>query len=179
LQGSAPSSHNILQSQSCLLAKNRFSVNGLAVVHGRLEIVDGPVVDIDFDQDGPIPDVNTSDYRPLLVSRDDIQKWPFVSDEEPNQALSASTQISEIRDKPLSRSGAAGRPSSKHLVENELIRRLESDQQPADSLKAEAESLSDWLKFKHPNEARMTAKTIENAFRTELNQRVARKIPLK
>jgi hypothetical protein len=35
LQGSAPSSHNILQSQSCLLAKNRFSVNGLAVVHGR------------------------------------------------------------------------------------------------------------------------------------------------
>src|SRR5664280_894010 len=36
LQGSAPSSHNILQSQSCLLAKNRFSVNGLAVVHGRL-----------------------------------------------------------------------------------------------------------------------------------------------
>jgi carbon monoxide dehydrogenase subunit G len=26
-----------LQSQSCLLAKNRFSVNGLAVVHGRLD----------------------------------------------------------------------------------------------------------------------------------------------
>src|SRR5665647_192038 len=39
LQGSAPSSHNILQSQSCLLAKNRFSVNGLAVVHGRLIIL--------------------------------------------------------------------------------------------------------------------------------------------
>src|SRR5664280_833688 len=35
LQGSAPSSHNILQSQSRLLAKNRFSVNGLAVVHRR------------------------------------------------------------------------------------------------------------------------------------------------
>jgi hypothetical protein len=31
-----------LQSQSCLLAKNRFSVNGLAVVHGRLDIVGFP-----------------------------------------------------------------------------------------------------------------------------------------
>src|SRR5450759_2360038 len=48
LQGSAPSSHNILQSQSRLLAKNRFSVNGLAVVHRRLFTQPGSIATYPF-----------------------------------------------------------------------------------------------------------------------------------
>ena len=140
--------------------------------YAKVEIVDGPVADI-FDQDdGPIPDVNTSDYWPLLVSRDDIQKWPFVSDKEPHQGLSGPTQIPEISDKTLSHSGAPGRPSSKHLVEIERSRRIASGQQLAKSKIAEAKSLSDWLVSTYPKEARMTAKTIGNAFSNELNKRV-------
>jgi hypothetical protein len=80
--------------------------------YAKVEIVDGPVVDIDFDpeKDGPIPDVNTSDYRPLMVSRDDLQKWPFVFDEESHQVLSAPAQISEIPDKTRAL-GSSKRPN--------------------------------------------------------------------
>ena len=145
--------------------------------YAKVEIVDGPVVDIDFglEKDVPIPDVNRSDYRPLLVSRDEMQKWLFVSAEEPDQPHPAPTQIPEIADKTLSHSGAAGRPTSKHLVEIELIRRIESGQKLAISKIAEAKSLSDWLASTYPKEARMTAKTIGNAFPKELNKRVVEK----
>jgi predicted flap endonuclease-1-like 5' DNA nuclease len=37
LQGSQASSANTLQNQSEVFAKNRFTINGLTVVHGRLE----------------------------------------------------------------------------------------------------------------------------------------------
>jgi hypothetical protein len=36
LQGSQASSANTLQNQSEVFAKNRFTINGLTVVHGRL-----------------------------------------------------------------------------------------------------------------------------------------------
>jgi hypothetical protein len=85
-----------LDSQPAKIKYPIGDINGYA----KVEIVDGPVVDIDFDieKDVPIPDVNTSDYRPLLVSRDDLQKWPFVSDEESHQDLSAPAQILETAD---------------------------------------------------------------------------------
>jgi predicted Fe-S protein YdhL (DUF1289 family) len=35
-----------------------------------------------------------------MVSRDEMQKWLFVSDEESHQVLSTPTQIPEIPDKP-------------------------------------------------------------------------------
>jgi hypothetical protein len=155
-------------------AKTKYPIGHLSS-YAKVEIVDGPVVDIVFDQDTPIPDVNTSDYWPLLVSRDDIQKWPFVSDEEPNQALSAPTQIPEIPDKTLSHSGGPGRPTSKHLVKLELTRRIESGQKLAKSKIAEAESLSDWLASNHRGQPGMSAKTILNGFSTELNKRVVEK----
>jgi hypothetical protein len=37
LQGSQASSANTLQNQSEVFAKNRFTINGLTVVHGRLD----------------------------------------------------------------------------------------------------------------------------------------------
>ena len=157
-------------------AKTKYPI-GHNSSYAKVEIVAGPVVDIDFDpkKDGPIPDVNTSDYRPLMVSRDEMQKWLFLSDEESHQVLSTPTQIPEIPGKTLSHSGAAGRPTSKHLVEIELIRRIESGQKLAISKIAEAKSLSDWLASTYPKEARMTAKTIGNAFPKELNKRVVEK----
>src|ERR1019366_9395171 len=113
-------------------AKTKYPI-GHNSSYAKVEIVDGPVVDIDFDieKDVPIPDVNTSDYRPLLVSRDDIQKWPFVSDEEPNQALSAPTQIPEIPDKTLSHTNAPVSPSastsSEGLITNKRTSRHRRD----------------------------------------------------
>jgi hypothetical protein len=133
-------------------AKTKYPI-GHIHSYAKVEIVDGPVVDIDFDieKDGPIPDVNRSDYRPLLVSRDEMQKWLFVSAEEPDQPHPAPTQIPEIADKTLSHSGAPGRPTSRHLVKGELMRRIESGQPLADSIKDETESLSGWLESEYPN----------------------------
>jgi hypothetical protein len=161
-------------------AKTKYPIGHLSS-YAKVEIVDGPVVDIDFDieKDVPIPDVNRSDYRPLLVSRDEMQKWLFVSAEEPDQPHPAPMQIPEIADKTLSHSGAAGRPTSRHLVKGELMRRIESGQPLADSIKDETESLSGWLESEYPNQPPMTAKTIENVFRSEVNQRVAKKTPPK
>jgi hypothetical protein len=113
-------------------AKTKYPI-GHNSSYAKVEIVDGLVVDIDFDieKDVPIPDVNTSDYRPLLVSRDDIQKWPFVSDEEPNQALSAPTQIPEIPDKTLSHTNTPVSPSastsSEGLITNKRTSRHRRD----------------------------------------------------
>jgi hypothetical protein len=94
-------------------AKTKYPIGHLSS-YAKVEIVDGPVVDIDFDieKDGPIPDVNTSDYRQLMVSRDEMQKWLFVSDEESHQVLSTPTQIPEIPDKTLSRTIAPVSPSA-------------------------------------------------------------------
>jgi hypothetical protein len=159
-------------------AKTKYPI-GHIHSYAKVEIVDGPVVDIDFDieKDGPIPDVNRSDYRPLLVSRDDIQKWPFVSGKEPDQSHSAPTQIPP--DKTLSHSGAAGRPTSRHLVKGELMRRLGLDEPLADSKQAEAESLSRWLETKYEKQPPLKAKSITNAFRSLLEQRVVKKNPPK
>jgi hypothetical protein len=73
-----------LDSQAAKIKYPIGDINGYA----KVEIVAGPVVNIDFDpqKDGPIPDVNTSDYSPLLVSRDDFQKWPFAAEKEPRTA---------------------------------------------------------------------------------------------
>jgi hypothetical protein len=42
LQGSRSSGREILQSQSCLFAKNRFTINTITVVHGR-QITEHPM----------------------------------------------------------------------------------------------------------------------------------------
>jgi hypothetical protein len=146
--------------------------------YAKVEIVAGPVVDIDFDleKDVPIPDVNKSDYWPLLVSRDDIQKWLFVSDEKSHQVLSAITQIPEIPDKTLSHTGLPGHPSARQLVEAELDRRINSKEPLSESKTAEAESLSKWLANKNPTLPHITKKTIENAYRTKLSLRVAKRL---
>jgi hypothetical protein len=61
-------------------------------------------------------------------------------------------------------SGAPGRPTSRHLVEEEMGRRFASGiEEP--SLRAEAAVLSKWLKQYHPDTPQMTPKTIENALR--------------
>jgi hypothetical protein len=61
-------------------------------------------------------------------------------------------------------SGFVGRPSSKHLVEEELRRRAQEDRL-CTSLAEQSRELSMWLKRTHPNEHQTTPKAIENSVR--------------
>jgi hypothetical protein len=56
---------------------------------------------------------------------------------------------------------APGRPSSMHLVEGEMRRRIDCGEQ-ALTMTAEAKHLSSWLRTTHPGAARPTPKTIQN-----------------
>src|SRR5262249_21100874 len=60
--------------------------------------------------------------------------------------------------------GAPGRPSSKHLLEQEMRRRFSCGIAES-TLRAEARYLLKWLKQHHPKMPPMTEKTIENSFR--------------
>ena len=42
-----------------------------------LEFVSGPVIDADMDLNGPLTEVNTLTYSPLLVSKEQIDHWPL------------------------------------------------------------------------------------------------------
>ena len=62
------------------------------------------------------------------------------------------------------RTGAPGRPTSAHLVKQELQRRADAGEL-CEKLNQEAEHLSRWLVANHPRAAPMTPKTISNNFR--------------
>jgi hypothetical protein len=68
----------------------------------------------------------------------------------------------------LTHSGAPGRPTSRHLVEQELARRIAGHELVGPSIKAEAERLETWLKASHPSLPHMSAKTIGNSFRSKI-----------
>ena len=72
------------------------------------------------------------------------------------------------------RTGAAGRPSSRHLVFNEY-ERLDKAGKRSESLAAQAKALSSWLKITHPNLSQMTPKTVENVIRAIYRQNEPRK----
>ncbi len=42
-----------------------------------LEFVSGPVIDADMDLNGPLTEVNTLTYSPLLVSKEQMDHWPL------------------------------------------------------------------------------------------------------
>lgn len=86
-------------------------------------------------------------FSHLQVKRADVARlWPFTT--------------------PLGGTGAAGRPTSSHLVEQEMRRRA-ANGSLAPRLSKETEYLETWLRKTHPGCPRMTQKTIENAIRKE------------
>jgi hypothetical protein len=70
------------------------------------------------------------------------------------------------KDAPILSTGAPGRPSSRHLVANELKRRA-AEQQLEASLAAEAQYLADWLAVTYPDAPPMSQKSVKNALRHE------------
>jgi hypothetical protein len=93
-------------------------------------------------------------FQPQSVDKNELST-------EPRQPLSANH---EATPKESYRTGAPGKPSSAHLVKNELERRGETGQIES-NLEKQAKSLAEWLKEKHPNAPPMTVRTIENQIR--------------
>jgi hypothetical protein len=67
------------------------------------------------------------------------------------------------------RTGAQGRPTSRHLVEREFQRRVDRNA-VLSFLKDEAQALSNWLTVNHPGFPPMTRKTVESCIRAEYNR---------
>lgn len=95
--------------------------------------------------------------RPRLLDQSDHH--PVASAPPPAPAGEGALQ-----DEPIYRTGVSGKPSSAHLVEPELRRRVKAGEVEP-TLKAEAAALAEWLKSQHPQAPPMTAKTIRNRFR--------------
>jgi hypothetical protein len=89
-------------------------------------------------------------WRQLMVRKADIRRiWPFET------VLPAGT-------------GAPGRPSSMHLVEDEFERRAALGEH-GNRLSEEARSLEKWFRQTHPTAPPATATTIENRIRSRFN----------
>lgn len=96
-------------------------------------------------------------WRRLMVPKSQVRElWPFGAFEE---------TVS---------SGLPGRPTSIHLVEQELLRRAEIDDL-LPSLNAESKYLSDWLKHTHPSQPPASPKTIANRLRDKYRSLKTRK----
>jgi hypothetical protein len=104
--------------------------------------------------DDSLEDRRGARWRRLMVLKADVAHyWPFAA------ALDHRT-------------GAPGRPSAMHLVEEEYRARWARGEAQS-SIGAEAEYLSQWLANAHPTVPRVTAKTICNRLRSEHRRRVA------
>jgi hypothetical protein len=103
--------------------------------------------------DDSLQDRGGARWRRLMVLKADVARcWPFAA------ALDHRT-------------GAPGRPSAMHLVEEEHRARWARGE-ALSSIGAEAEYLSQWLAKTHPTMPRVTAKTIRNRLSNEHRRRV-------
>ena len=100
-----------------------------------------------------------------LPKRPDI--WPVLSTNGPRSAEPARRVASD-------RTGEQGRPTTRHLVVAEFQHRLAAGA-VLNTLRAEAQALSAWLRTEHPLFAQMTPKTIENRIREAYNAQKATK----
>lgn len=98
----------------------------------------------------------TEYYRVEVRVDDFLALWPEARMSE-NSAPGSDT----------SRSGAPGRPTSKHLVECELDRR-EAKGERRGTIDEWSKTLSDWLRTTHPTMPPMQPATIRNQLRSRL-----------
>ena len=92
----------------------------------------------------------------LMVAKDDVARlWPF--------STSPRIGLDEVM-----RTGAAGRPSSMHLLRGRFARRVDEGQ-IAKSLAGEVRVLREWFQREYPNEPTPAKKTAENGLRQVYN----------
>ena len=103
-------------------------------------------------------DVSSALTEALLLRRAEAEtaldlRTSLLENDHPSSPLPASD-----------RTGAPGRPTSRHRVLEEFERRLAANE-VRPTLGEEAQTLAAWLRTTHPNLAGMTPKTIENLIR--------------
>jgi hypothetical protein len=104
--------------------------------------------------DDSLEDRRGARWRRLMVLKADVARyWPFA------EALDHRT-------------GAPGRPSAMHLVEEEYCARWARSEAHR-RIGAEADYLSQWLANTHPTMPRVTAKTIRNRLSRDHRRRLA------
>ncbi len=108
----------------------------------------------------PAKDIGQCWSNVTLPRRVVVALWPA------QVAESIARSISDVSD----RTGVAGRPTSRHLVIAEYLRRHEAGV-ALTAIGEEARALEAWLPSTHPGLARMTARTIETAIRPEFRRR--------
>ena len=101
-----------------------------------------------------------------------IPKIQIIENWRPRSGEVLSTSPAQI-EIATDHSGAAGRPTSKHLVQAEYQRRAEAGE-ACPSITEESKALSAWLSATHSHLAQMKPKGAENAIRSEFNKRRAR-----
>jgi hypothetical protein len=103
----------------------------------------------------------------IWMRRTDCAAWLAKEEIDPPKKLSLTSTPVPPEQRELAHSGAPGRPTSRSLIESELHRRINALGQGeplGEKISAVCDSLSDWLKEKHPTLPHMTAKTIQNIF---------------
>jgi hypothetical protein len=104
--------------------------------------------------DDSLEDRRGARWRRLMVLKADVARyWPFAA------ALDYRT-------------GAPGRPSAMHLVEEEYRARWRRGEAET-GIGAEAAALADWLRTEHPHAPPLKPKAIANKLRDEHRRRVA------
>lgn len=99
----------------------------------------------------------------------DIKGGVLINSAELNGSLAQRlVGTDEVSSQPL-RTGAPGRPTSRHLVEQEFKVRANAGRLE-DTLADEAAFLSRWLQETHPNAAPMTERTVQNSIRVAYRQ---------
>ena len=108
----------------------------------------------------PAKDIGQCWSNVTLPQKVVVALWPA------QVAESIMRTIPEVSD----RTGVAGRPTSRHLVIAEYLRRYEAGV-ALTAIGEEARALEAWLPSRHPGLARMTARSIESAIRPEFRRR--------
>jgi hypothetical protein len=106
-----------------------------------------------------VPTARLNEVRDVLPER-----WRNLGLPKPPKPKAEPEPRPEREPQPVYRTGGAGRPSSRHLIEAELNRRAEAGT-TRPTLRLEAASLVAWLRKAHPEAAPATQKTIENLIR--------------
>jgi len=97
--------------------------------------------------------------REFFASRDAQQ--PALGPVEEEEATPVVEHEAYNAHSTTYRTGAAGRPTSMHLIEAEMRRRFDAREQ-LPTMRQEAEHLSQWLPMEHPLAAPTKPKTIKN-----------------
>ena len=96
-----------------------------------------------------------------------VEGWIFIPEGALKKALQEEPSAGQSADQALPdpyHTGLPGRPTIKHLIEQELLQRIEKNQ-ILPSLSEEACALRDWAAVRHPTVRTPTEKTIKNNIR--------------